>query len=763
MRAVVGLACIAAMATGHCGDIVFENARVRAVLGEDAIWRSLVDKASGAEHIGAQPGVAIASVAADGSRARDHVDVLGLQERITASAAGGAGAALARREGDRLVIALDRSRLVYRIGEESDWISFTLEGVSGTRPHRLNLLCVPVDLTAHVGTRLAGGWDTRFAVGLMALNLQAHATAAKSHGRALLTSETQDGPGPPLEGAAVALVAAPTADFRAILQRLAASHDLPRNEGDGRPSKALPLAGESYWFMSFGEADADRVIALCRQSGFRQVLLNSGAWCRSPGHYDFNTRNFPGGMESLRRTVAKLHGAGIGVGMHCFASKVAKADAHVAPVPDRRFWVDRADALAADIGPADTSIRVTGDLREWPGSPVASQKLWEGGVDKHREVIIDDEIIRYEGIGPEGRWDTFEGCARGAWGTRASAHGAGAAARHYGVDGCINGYIIDQETTLLGETTARLAGIFNACDFDMVYFDGGEDVDRRRFAHYVSKFQATAMGQFARRPIVHMGTILTHNLWHSFTRSGTVDTYLNTLHGKIRAGAAVGQWPTVRDHIEKSVAYVESLRDDMMPGELGWFGIWPKDKETEGLQIDEVEYLMCRSLAYDAPISLQTSFSQMDKHPLTGGILEVVRAYERARREKIFAEDALAPLREKGSDHALVRSGGAWRLVRVSARALLDGGVYAQTGTAEGGAVALLWRPDAEGDLRVPIPRQGLRFQDLDGRDVPTGDRDGDAMLPVGPRRLTLRAASETAESLGAALGRARFVARARR
>ena len=54
---------------------------------------------------------------------------------------------------------------------------------------------------------------------------------------------------------------------------------------------------------------------------------------------------------------------------------------------------------------------------------------------------------------------------------------AGSAARHYGVDGCVPGYIIDQETDLLDEATTRLAGIFNACGFDMVYFDGGEDVE----------------------------------------------------------------------------------------------------------------------------------------------------------------------------------------------------------------------------------------------------------------------------------------------
>ena len=82
--------------------------------------------------------------------------------------------------------------------------------------------------------------------------------------------------------------------------------------------------------------------------------------------------------------------------------------------------------LAADVG-ADGHDRSAprDDLSQWPGSPVCKQKVWEGHVSKHQEVIIDDEIIRYESIGPEGKWNTFLGCQRGAWGTRAAAHAGG--------------------------------------------------------------------------------------------------------------------------------------------------------------------------------------------------------------------------------------------------------------------------------------------------------------------------------------------------
>ena len=701
-------------------EIVLENGRLRAVLGADAVWRSVRDKASGQEHLARKTPFASAVVGGKGCPASS-----------------------AARTGDRLEVRLAGAdtRLVYAVSVRPDWIALRLEAVEGTRPSRLTLARLAVNLSRRVGRRLAAGWDDEYALGLAALNLQTEASAHRAGEAAELAAATQDGPGPRLEGAAAALVGAPPSEYREILRRLAAEFDLPRNEGDGRPSKELPLARQSYWFLTFGEADADRVVDLCRKTGFRQVMMNSGSWCRTVGHYTFHTGRYPDGPESLRRTVARLHENGILVGMHAFASKVSKTDAYVTPVPDRRFLVDRSAALAAPVGPADREIRVSGDLRDWPGSPAAAQKEWEGGVAKHQEAILDDEIVRYRAIGPEGRWDTFLGCERGAWGTRPAAHGAGTVARHYAVDGCIDGYIIDQETTLLDEVAARLAEIFNACGFDMVYFDGGEDVDRRRFPYYVSKFQDAAMRRFRRRPLVHMGTILTHNLWHSFTRSGTVDTYLNTIHGRLLAGGTVDRWPTVREHIDRSVDYLLSVGEDMMPGELGWFGIWPRGDRTDGLQLDEIEYLMARSLAYDAPVSLQASFAQMEKHPLTPGVLEIVRVYEGLRAAGGVGEVEARRLRQKGKDHLLILGGAGPEFVEAAPLASVAGGrdLRALVGERGGGAVASLWHfLGREGILLLPVDPARVRAADLEGRPIPVRSEGGKASIPFGGRRTTL-------------------------
>jgi len=733
-------------------EIVFENARLRAVLGQDAVWRSVEDKKTGRQHVPASSRTSFAeAIGTDASGRRVH-----------------AGAKSARLEGGRLAVELTGGlTLFYEVLTSEDWIAWRLQEIRGPRPEKITLVRLGVATGKRVGPRLAAAWDDEAAVCLRPINLQTDCRATRGRQGAMLSAASQDAPGPKLEGAGAALLAAPRGELAGLLARLAEAYDLPRNQAGGVDSKHAPLARQSYWFLSFGEKDVDKVIDYCRRTGLRQVMLSSSAWCRDAGHYTFRTQRYPDGLESLRRTVARLHAEGILVGMHCFASKVSKTDAYVTPVPDRRFWTDRTATLATGVDAAETAIRTSDDLSQWPGSPVASQKSWEGGVAKHQEVVLDDEIVQYQAIGPEGKWDTFLGCRRGAWATRPAPHAARTACRHYGVDGCINGYIIDQETTLLDEVTTRLAGIFNACDFDMVYFDGGEDVDNRRFQYYVSRFQAEAMKKFRKRPLVHMGTIMTCGLWHSFTRSGTVDTYPNTLYGRqIASGQPADVKYTVKDHIDRSVRYMQSVADDMMPGELGWFGIWPAGRFSPlGLQLDEIEYLMVRSLAYDAPISLQTSFDQMDRHPLTPGILEIVAAYERLRAAGVQGA-VRQTLPSEGQDFVLLQGAAAPgtepELAAVAPVPPSEGAkdLRAMVGSRGGETIATVWHGRGQsGRLRLDIPRAQVKVFDLGGRVLTAEIMESTTAVPIGAQRTTLRFANRKPEEVIKLLNGARLEA----
>lgn len=710
---------------GLAADTMLENARFRVVLGEDAVWRSLVDKATATEYCAADKKVTFGTVRVDG-KTRNANGVQLADDRLT------------------VAFADCDTELTYAVEVTDDWIAFRLVEVSGTRPTHATLVRIGVTITGRGGSRLNAAWNERYSTCLRGINLQSQGSCSRRSDHTLLSMNSQDAPGPKLEGAGAALVSAPTSDLKSILCRLSAHYDLVRNEGDEIPSKDLPIARQSYWFLSFGEKEVDEVIEYCRKSGFRQVMLSSNAWCASVGHFTFRENAYPDGIESLRRTVAKFHANGILVGMHTFASKVSKIDPYVAPVPNRGFWVDRSATLSADVTADQTSIRTEEDLSQWPGSPVCKQKVWEGHVSKHQEVIIDNEIIRFESIGPEGKWDTFLGCQRGAWGTQAAAHKAQTECRHYAVDGCINGYIIDQESPLFQETTSRLAHVFNYCDFDMVYFDGSEDVDRRRYHYYSSNAHAVPMRKFKKRPLIHMGGGRTHELWHSFTRYGTIDQYPGTYLAYLHAGGSIDDWPTCKDHIDRTLKRVIRGHEDMTPGELGWFGIGPKSGNYDGLQFDEIEYLMCKSLAYDSPISLQTSFSRMEAHPLTPDILEIVRQYETLRLAYKVPARTLQRLGEQGKDfvmlpQSLSDAGDSPEFVQMEVLDEVAGthDVRSFVGEWRGGAIATVWHyVGKQGKLIVDT--SNVAAYDVRGGIVETETLAAKTCVPLDHRRMLL-------------------------
>ena len=715
------VALMAGPAMAAAVSVVIENGRMKLALNGDATWRSLVEKPSGRECLAQDTTLPLAAVRHAG-------------KSFDACAAALDAETLTLRFADTDTV------LRCRIEQAADWVVFRIESISGTRPESLVFFRVPVAITTNVGRRLNAAWDDETTVCVMAANRPADCRA--SGGKfATLAASTQDAPGPRIEGAAAALIVCPTAQFKAIARQASHAFGLLTNEDDnGTPVKDTDLPRGSYWFLRFTEAEVDQVIQYCEKTGIKQVMMSSSSWCTTPGHYVFNTSRYPNGREGLKQVVDKLHAHGILVGMHTFVSKVSKTDPYVTPIPDKRFWKDRETRLAETIDAEQREIRGATDLREWPGSPICPQKRWEGGVVKHQEVIIGDEIVQYESIGPEGRWDTFRGCTRGAWGTKASRRRAGETAYHFGVDGCINGYIIDQETSLMDEVADRIADVFNYCGFDMVYFDGSEDVDRRRFSYYVSNFHEQAMRRFKKRPIVHMGGGFTHLNWHSFARTATVDTYLNTLRGAIISGATIDKWPTVKDHIDRSVQRVLAARQDMTPGELGWFGIWPKGDNTDGLQLDEIEYLMCKSLAYDAPISLQTSFAQMEAHVLTPEVLDIVREYERLRRAGTLPEHVTTMLQQQGQDFAVVQWRGEINFVPVEGVPLVGGthNVRSFVGQFGDGSVATIWHYLRAGHVLLELDPTSIALTTLTGEQLHFETENGRPLIPVGSTRNTL-------------------------
>ena len=104
--------------------------------------------------------------------------------------------------------------------------------------------------------------------------------------------------------------------------------------------------------------------------------------------------------------------------------------------------------------------------------------------DEGRRVLkAGKELITYRSYTTEPPF-RFTGCERGHLGTAPAANRAGDPVGLLDVDSWDIFIRFDQETDIQDEVGRRIGEIVNETGpYDMVYFDGSEDVDRRRY-HY---------------------------------------------------------------------------------------------------------------------------------------------------------------------------------------------------------------------------------------------------------------------------------------
>jgi hypothetical protein len=163
---------------------------------------------------------------------------------------------------------------------------------------------------------------------------------------------------------------------------------------------------------------------------------------------------------------------------------------------------------------------------------------------------------------------------------------------------------------------------------------------------------------------------------------------------------------------------------------------------------------MCKSLAYNAPISLQTSFARMEAHPLTPDILEIVRRYEQTRLSESVPEATCQRLKAQGKDFvmlpdALVGEGSASVFVEVEELAEVAGthDVRSFLGPWDGGTIATLWHYLGK-EGRLSLDAAGVRAYDLQGTAVAVENADGKTAVPVDNRRLLVHFAGMSPDAV---------------
>lgn len=506
-------------------------------------------------------------------------------------------------------------------------------------------------------------------------------------------------------GSRIALFGCPAAEALATLGAIEVAEGLPHPMLEGVWAKQAPNASCSYLIVDFGEATIDRAIQMTLRAGLNYLYHSSPfeTW----GHFRLKPGLFPTGWDGLRNCVARARQAGVRVGFHTLSNFITPNDPYVTPVPDPRL---------ARVGTSPLADAVDAAQRE---IPVAAPDFFRRQTDMNT-VVIGEELVRYAGVSESAPWRLLE-CERGAWGTRAASHAAGAPVAKL-MD---HGYkVFLTDAALTREVARNIAALCNHAGTLQISLDGLEGA------------WSTGMGQYGRtlftttwyealapelRGTINDASNPGHFNWHVFTRMNWGEPWY--------AGFRESQ---TLYRFKNQLFYERNL----MPRMLGWFAL------RADTSLEDAEWLLARAAGFDAGFALATSLAstaQLEADPAAAdaakrfgalpAILSAVREWETARLAGAFPPDLRARLCDNEREFHLEPDGPRrWRLFEVQTAALaLDAAAAAPATlvfTNRNAAQSLQWTLRATGKdalTGVGLEVNGRRALALPDVAVPPG------------------------------------------
>ena len=610
MGAMVGVGLVAALLAtrSDAAPVTFRTKTIRLTIDDQARITSLKDTASQKEYMKAPYPFCGAEV--DG-RWRYPV-------KLSA-------------EGTRLRVAFSKTRAtaVIAVAQNDTHLVFRVHAVD-EKISQLGLLrvrAVRADAAA-VGRFL---WYPTFALGVIAAGPDVRLQASNGKDGARLRATVYRPFG--MVGQRVALFGCEPNRVRDHVRELEKAFDIP----GGIDLKTNKANRQSYLMIGgVTAANADRLIGYAQRGGFGSILMLHGTWAHFGRKYAVPKDKWPGGLPQLKQAVDKIHAKGMLAGAHMFSSKVPKVSQYTCPVPDRRIYQDRSATLAGDLDAQADRIATTQAPTDWPR------------LRGTRDILVDNELITYTDRSLKPPYG-FVGCSRGAYGTQAAAHKAGAKLSRPVTDEGRWIFIIDPKTDMLDEVATNIARTYEGAGFDWLYFDGAEDVPPPHWRH-VPLAKLPLLRRLKRKPVINQCAAIGTFGWHLTTRVGQRDYFWQSMSSK----------DEVDDAIRRSDG---RTRLALYAGEIGWFPIRRAAPHHMATQIDEVEYLYTKALAADVAVSILTSVQRLDALPHREAILYLMKTLEKLRLENTFPQADRDRVKAPHQDFMLLAdTQGRWHL-----------------------------------------------------------------------------------------------------
>lgn len=168
-----------------------------------------------------------------------------------------------------------------------------------------------------------------------------------------------------------------------------------------------------YVLADFSEKDLGKMLEICRQGGFEYLIQKTPF--STYGHYNWNEAFAPQGETSVKRMIATAEEAGVHLGVWVQENAIDTDDSYFSPEYFKQYRKGGRLQLYDGISADETTIA----MRRTDALNTSSTL---------NLIMIDDELVSYATMEGSGELTLIHRCTRGAFGTKATAHGVHAEA-----------------------------------------------------------------------------------------------------------------------------------------------------------------------------------------------------------------------------------------------------------------------------------------------------------------------------------------------
>ena len=688
---------------------ILENENFALTLGEDAIPKSLVYKKSGEELLSFDDDISLFSL----TQLRpfnNEVKLAYLNKRTTYAAN------KIEKDGNTLTVSFEiiPAKAVVTFDVKERYISFTLKDFIYPKDaygnncmdkppvEEFGLLKLPIKHRKNFGQWINAVWDDSASVAVIAATPETIIDSEKHKNFRTLTANAKKEI--KLKGTtATLIVSGGREDFLDAVDAMERDYSLPL----GVESRRSAIINRSiYQSDRITPENIDEHIKYAKMGGFECMLLYYECMCPyvypdwsygTCADYSFNEA-YPRGFEDLKEVVAKIKAAGITPGFHFLHTHVGNLTKYITPVCDGRLNLVEHYTLAKSIGLGEEDIYVC----ENPHNALMHPR--------RRVLQFGGELIRYEGFTETPPYK-FYGIKRGYWNTNVTTHEKGDKGGILDIsEYAASSVYINQNTDLQDEVAEEIAKIYD-CGFEFIYFDGSEGTNSP-YEYHVPNAQYRVLKKLASAPKFCEGAAKAHFGWHHLSGANAFDIFPTDIFKAM-----------IDEHPLKEASH---MAEDFTRVNFGWWAFY------EDTRRDVYEYGTSHAFAWDCPITIQCKLDPFKAHARTSDILEVIRRWEYARKNNLFA-DKKELLRVPGKEYTIfINESGEYELipyVQVKDAFSGDASMTAFVFERDKKAYALIWHNT--GSAKVEIDLCDATYEKEIGKPIATEKRDGKITLEV--------------------------------